>query len=242
MNIPVLDMILRSGWVARSILILLGIFSVVTWAVIFNRFYYVGRASKRNRLFLKKYLSMKALVEIENADRTLLASPMGALGLKGVGEFRRILDDSATHTGIRDASFFIQNQFAIALERIDGVFSEISRKLDSGLIMLAISASVCPFLGLLGTVWGIMNSFFEIGNQGSASLPVVAPGIAEALITTLVGLAVAIPAVLFYNYFVHRADRVENEVDEFKNLMFSHMKRDILSVLYRDSAPQMPKK
>jgi biopolymer transport protein TolQ len=242
MNIPVLDMILRSGWVARSIIILLGIFSVVTWAVIFNRFYYVGRASKRNKLFLRKYLSMQALVEIEKADKTLLSSPMGALGLKGVSEFRRILDDAASHTGIRDASFFIQNQFAISLERIDGVFSEISRKLDTGLIMLAISASVCPFLGLLGTVWGIMNSFFEIGNQGSASLPVVAPGIAEALITTLVGLAVAIPAVLFYNYFVHRADRVENEVDEFKSLMFSHMKRDILSTLYRDNAPQAPKR
>jgi biopolymer transport protein TolQ len=87
---------------------------------------------------------------------------------------------------------------------------------------------------LLGTVWGIMNSFFEIGNQGSASLPVVAPGIAEALVVTLVGLAVAIPAVLFYNYFIHRVERIENEVGEFKNILFSHVKRDILSVLYGD--------
>ncbi len=234
MNIPVIDMILRSGWVARSILMLLGIFSVVTWAVIFNRLYFMGRASSRNRLFLRKYSGMKALIEIEKADTGLLACPMGTLGVKGVAEFKRILDDSASHTGVRDWSFFIQSQFSIAQERIDTVFAELSRKLDSGLIVLAISASVCPFLGLLGTVWGIMNSFFEIGNQGSASLPVVAPGIAEALITTLVGLAVAIPAVLFYNYFVHRADRIENEVDEFKSLLFSHMKRDILSVLYRD--------
>jgi biopolymer transport protein TolQ len=79
-----------------------------------------------------------------------------------------------------------------------------------------------------------MDSFYEIGNQGSASLPVVAPGIAEALVVTLVGLAVAIPAVLFYNYFVHQVDRVENEMSEYKSLMFSHLKRDILSVLYRD--------
>ncbi len=228
MNIPILEMILRSGWVARCILVLLGIFSVVTWAVIFNRFYYVGRASKRNRLFLRKYRSMKALVEIEKADATLLASPMGALGLKGVSEFKRILDDATAHAGIRDAAFFIQNQFAITLERIDSVFAGISRKLDSGLIMLAISACVCPFLGLLGTVWGIMDSFFEIGNQGSASLPVVAPGIAEALIVTLVGLAVAIPAVLFYNYFVHRATGSKTRLDEFKNLLFSHLKREIL--------------
>jgi biopolymer transport protein TolQ len=173
-------------------------------------------------------------------DRTLLGSPIGRLGTKGVGEFKRILDDSTSHTGIRDWPFFMQNQFAIALERIDTAFSEMSRRLDSGLILLAISSSVCPFLGLLGTVWGIMDSFYEIGNQGSASLPVVAPGIAEALVVTLVGLAVAIPAVLFYNYFVHRVDRVENEIDEFKSLMFSHLKRDVLSVLYRDKQGPKP--
>jgi biopolymer transport protein TolQ len=239
MNIPIIEMILRSGWVARCILVLLGIFSVVTWAVIFNRFYYVGRASKRNRLFLRKYNSMKSVSEMEKTDATLLSSPMGALGLKVARELRRILDDAA-HTGIPDAAFFLQNQFAIALERIDSAFAEITRKLDRGLILLAISASVCPFLGLLGTVWGIMDSFYEIGNQGSASLPVVAPGIAEALVVTLVGLAVAIPAVLFYNYFVHRADRIENEIDEFKSLVFSHMKREVLDVLYRNDKGAKP--
>jgi biopolymer transport protein TolQ len=91
---------------------------------------------------------------------------------------------------------------------------------------------VAPFLGLLGTVWGIMNSFYQIGNQGSASLPVVAPGIAEALIVTMIGLAVAIPAVLFYNYFVHRVELIENEMDEFKNLLLAHLKRDIFNLLY----------
>lgn len=234
MNIPVVDMVLRSGWAARTILILLGIFSIMTWAVIFNRLYFLGGANKKNRLFLRKYTGSTALPEMEKFDKNLISCPMGMLGMKGVSEYRRILADSHSHTGVRDWSFFLQNQFAIALEQIDAVYSEMSRKLDKGLIFLAISASVCPFLGLLGTVWGIMNSFFEIGNQGSASLPVVAPGIAEALITTLVGLAVAIPAVLFYNYFIHRVERIENEVDEFKNLLYSHVKRDILSVLYGD--------
>ena len=234
MNIPVVDMVLRSGWAARTILILLGLFSVMTWAVIFNRVYVLGRANRKNRLFLRKYTGCATMPELEKLGKDVMACPMGTLGMKGVVEYRRILTDSHSHTGVRDWSFFLQNQFAITLEQIDAVFSELSRGLDSGLILLAISASVCPFLGLLGTVWGIMNSFFEIGNQGSASLPVVAPGIAEALITTLVGLAVAIPAVLFYNYFIHRVERIENEVAEFKNLLFSHVKRDILSVLYGD--------
>jgi len=234
MNIPVIDMVLRSGWAARTIIILLGIFSIMTWAVIFNRIAVLGKANKKNRLFLRKYTGCATMPEIEQLDKDLLSSPMGTLGMRGLSEYLRILKDSHSHSGVRDWSFFLQSQFSIALEQMDTVYSELSRKLDSGLILLAISASVCPFLGLLGTVWGIMNSFFEIGNQGSASLPVVAPGIAEALITTLVGLAVAIPAVLFYNYFLHRVERIENEVGEFKNLLFSHVKRDILSVLYGD--------
>jgi biopolymer transport protein TolQ len=234
MNTPFIDMILRSGWVARSILILLGIFSVVTWAVVFNRLYYLGQAAKKHKLFLRRYAACKAVTDIEKIDSQVLKCPMGQLGSVGAGEYKRILDDSRSHSSVKDWSFFLQNQFGISLERINTIFSELARRLDKGLIFLAISASVCPFLGLLGTVWGIMDSFFEIGNQGSASLPVVAPGIAEALITTLVGLAVAIPAVLFYNYFVHRVDRIENEIDEFKNLLFSHVKRDILNTLYGD--------
>jgi biopolymer transport protein TolQ len=234
MDIPIVDMILRSGWVARSILVLLGIFSVITWAVIFNRLYFLGNAAKGNKAFLRKYASITSLADIEKIDAKTLKSPMGMLGARGLAEFKRVLDDSSSHAGVRDWSFFIENQFAITLERIDTVFSSVVRKLDKGLIMLAISASVCPFLGLLGTVWGIMDSFYEIGNQGSASLPVVAPGIAEALVVTLVGLAVAIPAVLFYNYFVHRVDRTENELDEFKIRLFSHLKREIMGILYRE--------
>jgi biopolymer transport protein TolQ len=83
-----------------------------------------------------------------------------------------------------------------------------------------------------------MNAFYQIGNQGSASLPVVAPGIAEALITTIIGLAVAIPAVLFYNYFVHRVELIENEMDEFRNLLQAHIKRDIFNALYGKSKEQ----
>jgi biopolymer transport protein TolQ len=161
-----------------------------------------------------------------------IESPLGMVCKIGLAEFRRILKDAHDLTGVKDWSFFLQSQFGMAMERIDTKFSEVLRALDRGIVMLAIASSVAPFLGLLGTVWGIMDSFFEIGNQGSASLPVVAPGIAEALVVTAIGLAVAIPSVLFYNYFVHRVDRIENEMDEFKNMLFSHLKRDIFNTIY----------
>jgi biopolymer transport protein TolQ len=105
-----------------------------------------------------------------------------------------------------------------------------------------MTSSIAPFLGLLGTVWGVMNSFFDIGNQGSASLPVVAPGIAEALITTIVGLVVAIPALFFYNYLNHRTERLDNEMDEFREFLLGRLKREIFSLLYseRPARPVAP--
>ena len=232
MNIPVMDMITRSGWFARAILILLAIFSIVTWAIIFNRFAYLGKVKKGNKAFLKGYANIISLTDVERMPKNTTESLLGVICKIGVAEFRRILKDSHDLVGVKDWPFFLQNQFSMAVERIDTKFSEVVRSLDRGIILLAIASSVAPFLGLLGTVWGIMDSFFEIGNQGSASLPVVAPGIAEALVVTAIGLAVAIPAVLFYNYFAHRIDRIENEMDEFKNLMFTHLKRDIFNTLY----------
>ena len=238
MNIPVVEMVLRAGWVARFILILLGFFSIVTWAIIFNRMFFLGKSAKKNRLFLKKYNGLRTVAEISKVDKNETACPLGALGKMGASEYTRIIDDSHTLSGVRDWSFFLQSQFGMALEKINKTFSEVVRTLDKGIIFLAIASSVAPFLGLLGTVWGIMNSFYQIGNQGSASLPVVAPGIAEALIVTMIGLAVAIPAVLFYNYFVHRVELIENEMDEFKNLLLAHLKRDIFILLYGKNKEQ----
>ena len=238
MNIPVVEMVLRAGWVARFILILLGFFSIVTWAIIFNRMFFLGKSAKKNRLFLKKYNGLRTVAEISKVDKNETACPLGALGKMGASEYNRIIDDSHTLSGVRDWSFFLQSQFGMALEKINKTFSEVVRTLDKGIIFLAIASSVAPFLGLLGTVWGIMNSFYQIGNQGSASLPVVAPGIAEALIVTMIGLAVAIPAVLFYNYFVHRVELIENEMDEFKNLLLAHLKRDIFILLYGKNKEQ----
>ena len=238
MNIPVIDMIGRSGWFARFILILLGIFSILTWAIIFNRFAYLNKVKKGNKAFLRGYGNFISLTDVEKMPKDQTESLLGTVCKLGAAEFRRILKDAHDLTGVKDWSFFLQNQFVMAVERINTKFSEVVRSLDRGVVLLAIASSVAPFLGLLGTVWGIMDSFFEIGNQGSASLPVVAPGIAEALVVTAIGLAVAIPAVMFYNYFVHRVDRIENEMDEFKTLLFSHLKRDIFNTLYSGKQPK----
>ncbi|MBD3344800.1 MAG: hypothetical protein GF401_07030 [Chitinivibrionales bacterium] len=232
MDIPVLNMIVRAGWIVKIILFVLAGLSIFTWAIIFNRLLYLRSVAKTNRRLLELFARSKSIRDLEKLDSKLEKSPLAIMGMSAAEEFKRILDDAHSHGNVKDWSFFLQNQFAMASESLETLVSSLASKLDHGLILLAITSSVAPFLGLLGTVWGIMNSFYEIGNQGSASLPVVAPGIAEALITTIIGLAVAIPAVFFFNYLTHRAGRLEDELDEFKELAMSKVKREVLGMLY----------
>ncbi len=234
LHVPVVNMVLRSGPIARSILILLAFSSLGTWAIIFDRFFFLGRVGAMNKKYRAFSDSTKTMEELDRADAEMSKSLLGVLGKTTVGEYRRILADAGQHKAVKDWSFYLQNQFNMAYEKLGAVAAFHSKKLDHGLFLLAIASSVAPFLGLLGTVWGIMDSFYEIGKAGSASLPVVAPGIAEALITTVLGLVVAIPSVLFYNVFVHRAERLEDEMQEFGETLFLRLKRDIFNLIYSD--------
>ena len=238
MDTPMIAMILHAGFAAKAVLLILLVFSLVTWAIIYNRFIFLRHVAGQNRKFKKHYDKLNRLLDLERADKTMLAAPMGRIGEIGATEYRRILTDAQSHTGMKDWSFFLQSQFAMATERIESAYMSIVSTFDHGVFLLAMVSSIAPFLGLLGTVWGIMNSFFEIGSQGSASLPVVAPGIAEALIATLAGLAVAIPALFFYNYFNHRAERIETELDQFREMLLVRLKREILENLYTERSPR----
>jgi biopolymer transport protein TolQ len=236
MGTPLFAMIAHSGWMARIVLLILLMFSLLTWMIIINRLYFLRSVSGRNRRFREKYATIKRLSDIALIDRRDMAGPLGQLGDVVAAEHRRCMADVKSSAVFRDSaesvSFFLQSQFSISAERIESVYMAIIPSFDKGVFLLAMVSSISPFLGLLGTVWGIMNSFYEIGNQGSASLPVVAPGIAEALVATLAGLAVAIPALFFYNYFNHRAERIETELDEFKEVLCARLKREALEEFY----------
>lgn len=234
MDIPIVDMIVRSGLAARVILILLLILSVISWTVVFNRFAFLNGIASGNKKFRVRYNKVKKISELERSDGKESMVPIARIAEKGALEYRRILTDAQMAGTVKDWSFFLQSQFAMATEQIESVYGAIIGTFDKGVYFLAIVSSVAPFLGLLGTVWGIMNSFYEIGTQGSASLPVVAPGIAEALVVTLAGLVVAIPALFFYNYFNHRVEQAETETDQFRETLLVRMKREILELLYAE--------
>ncbi|MBD3391309.1 MAG: hypothetical protein GF418_04595 [Chitinivibrionales bacterium] len=236
MDIPVLAMIARSGWVARTILIVLALLSIFTWAIIFNRWYFLSRAARLSKLFQNQLGSLHSMSDLEKLDSKFENCPAAMLGGVTLGEYKRILADARSDSGVKDWSFYLQSQFEMASDRVETASAGLGARFDRGLILLAITSSVAPFLGLLGTVWGIMNSFYQIGNQGSASLPVVAPGIAEALITTIVGLGVAIPALFFYNVFMHQAGRAEDQIESVAEQLLLRLKREIFALLFRKSA------
>ena len=195
-----LDLILGASLVVRVVLITLVLASVASWAVILLKARELGRAESDTQLFLDAFLGGPLETAYE-AARERSSSPMAAMFRGSFGELAR-----------RDERSPLDRVESV-IRRLDWVQTEEMHRLERGLAFLATTGSAAPFVGLFGTVVGIMNSFADIGTTGSASLAVVAPGIAEALVATAVGLFAAIPAVIAYNYIsarlVHLGDRLE---------------------------------
>ena len=190
-----MQLILQAGYVVKVVLLILLFFSVVSWAIIFYKYRYLSRANKETDTFLRSYRAGRDLKGLLITTRPLNLSPLSNIFKFTSSE--NIVDKAEIKRSLRRFS---------ALE---------SAKLEKYLSFLATTGSTTPFIGLFGTVWGIMNAFRGIGAAGSASLSVVAPGIAEALITTAAGLVAAIPAVIAYNYYLSRARQMIIEMEDF---------------------------
>lgn len=191
-----LQLVLQAGYVVKGVLIILLFFSIVSWAIIFFKQRYFSRANKESDQFLRTYRAGRDSKGLYQATRSFSASPI-------VNVFRAVYMDEAHKDRSKTKRLLRRYE---ALE---------STKLEKYLNFLATTGSTTPFIGLFGTVWGIMNSFRNIGVSGAASLAVVAPGIAESLIATAAGLAAAIPAVIAYNYYLSMARRMIIEMEDF---------------------------
>ena len=240
---PVLDMLRRSDLVTTVILLILALFSIGSWGIIVNRFFYLTSVKNLNNKLIHSFNTLEKFGDLLTIKKDLLRSPMGELAVLALEEFKRIVASAKAHKkGVTDWSFYLQNQLTMSQDKVYTEVGRLSRKQDWGLYLLAVISSTAPFLGLFGTIWGIMNSFYAIGDQGSASLPVVAPGIAAALITTIVGLAVAIPAVIFYNVFNHKVQRLEDEMDAFGDTLHLRLKEELFQLLFgaKEGSAQAP--
>ena len=197
--------------VPLAIIVVLVLFSIFSWTIVFSKSSVFSKARRDNRSFLRAFRKAGSLQAVAVASEQFSSSPLVAVFDFGYGEMERQLKQRGS----------IVNKASIERSLQLGISEEVT-KLEQNMNWLATVASVSPFIGLFGTVWGIIDAFQGLGNAGSASLRAVAPGISEALITTAIGLAAAIPAAIFYNVFGTRikeiGTRMEDFAIEFQNL------------------------
>lgn len=203
-----------TGIIVKLVLCVLVYFSVVSWAIIFYKFIQVRKARLESERFLVLFWQTKRFDAVNAQVDRFANSPLSILFTEGYNEMKKLGErvEENDDPNVITADLGGVDNIARALRR--ATTSEITR-LEKYLAFLATTGSTAPFIGLFGTVWGIMTSFKGIGETGSASLAVVAPGIAEALVATAIGLVAAIPAVMGFNHFQTKIKVLIAEMDNF---------------------------
>jgi biopolymer transport protein TolQ len=217
-----LELIAQATVAAKVVLIILGLLSVVSWAIILYKWWVFRRASRQSGNFLEVFRRSSKFSEVQAVCRSLGESPLVGLFQAGYTELTAQLKQATPNgepAGAANPRATPGRPTLKSLAAVDRALLRASgvemNKLESRVNFLATTASIAPFIGLFGTVWGIMAAFERIGQTGSTSLGSVAPGISEALIATAAGLAAAIPAVLFYNYLTQRTKLFASDMDDF---------------------------
>ncbi|HHY84088.1 MAG TPA: MotA/TolQ/ExbB proton channel family protein [Verrucomicrobia bacterium] len=209
---------------AKIIIICLVIFSIVAWSVMISKALQMRRAKKLNHYFALEFRSQKAVLDIFDRRVQAEGCPLFAVYQAGSSELDAWLKDPESGRR-REVSL---KGMEHVKRRLENSVAQESLRLESGLILLAIAVSGAPFLGLLGTVWGVMSTFGHVAQQGSATLTAMAPGVAAALITTVAGLLVAIPSMFGYNWLVHNLRVLTVELDNFAQELVSKMETEFL--------------
>ena len=215
----ILDLIARASYVSRFVLLFLVMLSIASWAIILYKWWVFRRCDHQSSQFIDVFRRSNKFSEVQAVCRSLAASPLVGLFQSGYAELTAQLRQNAPAEAAANPPATAVRPTLKSLPAVDRALMRASvvevNKLEHRIPFLATTASIAPFIGLFGTVWGIIMAFEGIGQTGSSNLAVVAPGIAEALIATAAGLAAAIPAVWFYNYFSNRVKLMASEMDDF---------------------------
>ena len=198
---------LQTGWVGKSVLAILLLFSLGSWAAIFIIARRFRRSAAASRRFMTGFRRAKRLVDVQAVTTTAAYSSLVGLFRAGYAEIEAQIAHAKGAQTIR--SLDSVERSLLRASRIE------SARLSRYLPFLATTAAATPFIGLFGTVWGIMDSFANIGSMGTTSITAVAPGISEALINTAAGLFAAVPALLAYNHFVQKMRQARGEMEDF---------------------------
>ena|SRR5258708_5120019 len=205
----ILKMVLQMGAVAQAVLLILLVFSLLSWSIVLSKWASLRRARAQSGRFLRAFRKAQRLQDLAAVSEQFKPSPLVPVFESAYEEFRRQGE---------------QNIPAVQRAAQIAASEELSR-LERRLPWLATTGAVAPFIGLFGTVWGIIDAFSGLGDAGAATLRAVAPGISEALITTAAGLAAAIPAVIAYNIFTHRMREFGARMDDFSLELLNMIER-----------------
>ena len=211
----VMEMVSQTGLIAKVVLLILLAFSLLSWAIIVAKAGLFSRARVQSGRFIRVFRRAKGLQELANVAEQFKPSPLVAIFEGAVAELQRC--------GANPRTLSVQRATQIAA-------SEELTRLESRLTWLATTGSIAPFIGLFGTVWGIIDAFHGLGDAGSATLRAVAPGISEALITTAAGLFAAVPAVIAYNFFLQQIREFAARMDDFS--------LELLNIIDRNGDPR----
>jgi biopolymer transport protein TolQ len=219
----IVDLVNETGLVAKAVLLFLLLFSIISWAIILSKWSVLRRARVRSGRFLRAFRKAQRLQDISAVAEQFRPSPLVGVFEAGFEEFRRQVGNS---TGAIRNPLAVQRAMQIAN-------SEELTRFERNMPWLAITGAVTPFIGLFGTVWGIIDAFHGLGTSGAATLRAVAPGISEALITTAAGLAAAIPAVIAYNLIGGSIREFAARGDDFALEMLNAVERQAPTTVTR---------
>ncbi len=226
MELSITSMIMSAGPVGQFVMLTLLVFSLVSWTIIIGKVRLFRKIRLDNEEFLERFWRSNNLSDVQRVAPSFSFSPNASVFTMSFEELDKI-QNVCVKSGCVGTPQAKEVRMDNLKRSIDKSIAQEAACLSANLSFLATTGAATPFIGLFGTVWGIMASFHDIGQRGSASLAVVAPGISEALVATAAGLAVAIPAVICYNYFAGRVEAVESEMEYFS--------ADLLNLVERDS-------
>ena len=209
----------------KAVIVVLVLFSILAWTVMIGKALQMRRAKRLNKFFDKEFHTQKNVLDA--FDRRVQADGCPLFMVYQAGSVE--LDTRLKNTEGNGRKKFVSLKGMEHVKRsLENTVAQESLKLESGLILLAIAVSGAPFLGLLGTVWGVMSTFGHIAQQGVATMAAMAPGVSAALITTVAGLLVAIPSMFGYNWLVHNLRVLTVELDNFAQELVSKMETEYL--------------
>jgi biopolymer transport protein TolQ len=226
-KLDIVNLILHASSVAKGTLVLLALMSVVSWFVIGTKWLYLARAYSRSIKFVDLFWRTQRLDDVWKVSESSAPSPVSEVfraGFVELAKLRKRRTEAGEETQGQAAETHLGDIESIERSLIRARTMAVT-EMENKVPFLATTASAAPFIGLFGTVWGIMNSFRNIGAKGAANLATVAPGIAEALVATAIGLVAAIPAVMGYNYLSRRIRVISAEMETFTNDFLNIIRR-----------------